>query len=183
MKTQNLTAEEKAAKAAAKRERAAAKEKKYCEYLEKKEKELLATLTPLLEDKEITADIKFHADFYREYTNSKGNKIIEYYELDENANPDEHSLLKVYATWTAYDEKGRKKIEISYYNHFENNLNAAWLPGSKVVYSYNDDGSYTEKHYLNYAANTREGVQERWVLVFTDFFDKDGGLVKKEVNE
>jgi|GEM_PF-5501761 len=182
MKTVNLTAEEKAAKAAAKRERAALKEQKYCEYLEKKEKELLATLTPL-EDKEITADIKFHADFYREYTNSKGNKIIEYYELDENANPDEHSLLKVYATWTAYDEKGRKKIEISYYNHFENNLNAAWLPGSKVVYSYNDDGSYAEKHYLNYAANTREGVQERWVLVFTDYFDKDGGLIKKEVNE
>ena len=65
MKTVNLTAEEKAAKAAAKRERAALKEQKYCEYLEKKEKELLATLTPL-EDKEITADIKFHADFYRE---------------------------------------------------------------------------------------------------------------------
>ena len=55
MKTVNLTAEEKAAKAAAKRERAAAKEQKYCEYLEKKEKELLATLTPL-EDKEITAE-------------------------------------------------------------------------------------------------------------------------------
>jgi len=182
MKTQNLTAEEKAAKAAAKRERAALKEQKYCEYLEKKEKELLAKLTPL-EDKEITADIKFHADFYREYTNSKGNKIIEYYELDENANPDEHSLLKVYSIWTAYDEKGRKKIEISYYNHFENNLNAAWLPGSKIVYSYADDGSYAEKHYLNYAANTREGVQERWVLVFTDFFDKNGDFVNKQINE
>ena len=38
MKTVNLTAEEKAAKAAAKRERAALKEQKYCEYLEKKEK-------------------------------------------------------------------------------------------------------------------------------------------------
>ena len=80
-------------------------------------------------------------------------------------------------------QKISKKIEISYYNHFENNLNNAWLAGSKIVYSYNDDGSYAEKHYLNYAANTREGVQERWVLVFTDYFDKDGGLIKKEVNE
>lgn len=179
MKTQNLTAEE---KAAAKRERAALKEQKYCEYLEKKEQELLATLTPLAE-KEIVADIKFHADFYKEYKNSKGNLIREYYELDEDANPDENSLLKVYATWTAFDEQGRAKIEISYYNHFENNLNAAWLAGSKVVYSYNNDGGYNEKHYINYAANTREGIQERWVLVFTDFFDKDGGLIKKEVNE
>lgn len=182
MKTVKLTAEEKAAKAAAKRERAALKEQKYCEYLEKKEKELLDTLTPL-KDKEIVADIKFHADFYREYKNSKGNLICEYYELNEDANPDENRIQKVYATWTAFDEQGREKIVISYYNHFENNLNGAWLPGSKTVRSYNADGSYSEKNYLNYAAGTREGVQERWVLVFTDFFDKDGGLIKKEVNE
>jgi len=68
---------------------------------------ILPKITPL-EDKEITADIKFHADFYREYTNSKGNKIIEYYELDENANPDENSILKVYSIWIAYDEKVEK---------------------------------------------------------------------------